>query len=85
VALSPLGAHGRPQRSLPDETRAPKLIMAGWLDDSAAAQADEVFRRSIGWTLLDSTPVSEQGTELLDSSWGKQVREQILGFLLDYP
>jgi alpha-beta hydrolase superfamily lysophospholipase len=84
VALSPrVGRHAR-NKPPPEETRAPKLIIVGSLDPRAAQDAEIVFRRSIGWTLLNSAPVPAQGTALFTSSWGRNVREQITAFLLDY-
>lgn len=80
VALSPR----RSGRDNPEQTRAPKLIFVGSLDDRAAAEADDVFRRSIGFATLNSTPVNVQGTELLRSAWGDDVRELIVMFLRDY-
>jgi pimeloyl-ACP methyl ester carboxylesterase len=80
VALSPR----RSGRDNPEQTRAPKLIFVGSLDDRAAAEADDVFRRSIGFATLNSTPVSVQGTDLLRSSWGDDLRELIVIFLRDY-
>jgi pimeloyl-ACP methyl ester carboxylesterase len=80
VALSPR----RSGRDDPEQTRAPKLIFVGSLDDRAAAEADDVFRRSIGFATLNSTPVNVQGTELLRSSWDDDVRELIVLFLRDY-
>lgn len=83
VALSPSPtAIGSPS-SLP-ETRAPKLIVVGSLDDRAARNADVVFRRSIGWVVVTSPPVRVQGTDLLASVWGDDVRQSIVGFLRDY-
>src|SRR5207247_4300756 len=70
VVLSPQPAGG-------SWTRAPKLIIVGSLDDRAAEQADAVFDRSIGWTVMNSHPVAAQGTDLLGSAWGDHVREQI--------
>lgn len=80
VALSPRAS----RRAGLEQTRAPKLIFVGSLDDRAAARADEFFRRSIGFATLNSTPVDAQGTDLLGSSWGAEVRELIVLFLQDY-
>lgn len=80
VALSPRLSRSHSVR----QTRAPKLIFVGSLDDLAAAQADAFFRRSIGFATLNSTPVAVQGTALLRSSWGAEVRELIGLFLRDY-
>jgi pimeloyl-ACP methyl ester carboxylesterase len=66
------------------ETLAPKLIIVGSGDPVAAAEADHVFRRSIGWSLLQSLPTELQGTALLGSSWAEQVAESTLAFLRDY-
>jgi pimeloyl-ACP methyl ester carboxylesterase len=66
------------------ETLAPKLIIVGSQDPVAAAEADHVFRRSTGWSLLQSLPTELQGTALLGSSWAEQVAESTLAFLRDY-
>jgi hypothetical protein len=66
------------------ETRAPKLIIVGSLDDRAEREADALFARSIGWVVLNSHPVAAQGTDLLRSAWRSDIREQILAFLHDY-
>jgi pimeloyl-ACP methyl ester carboxylesterase len=84
VALSPRPSRASRSRSVAPETRAPKLIIVGSLDDRAERLADAVFERSIGWVVLNSQPVWAQGTDLLASSWGDHVREQILDFLQDY-
>ncbi len=84
VALSPRVGRNARKKPPPVETRAPKLIIVGWLDSRAAEDAETVFHRSIGWTVLNSAPVAAQGTALLASSWGGNVREQITAFLLDY-
>jgi alpha-beta hydrolase superfamily lysophospholipase len=80
-----------PRRELPGiradalrEARAPKLLVVGGLDPAAAAEAEEVHRRSIGWAVLQSPPVEAQGTGLLASEWGEQVAEHTLLFLRDY-
>jgi pimeloyl-ACP methyl ester carboxylesterase len=66
------------------ESNAPKLIVVGGHDPDAAAAAAEIHRRSIGWGVLESPPVEEQGADLLDSEWGWHVAEHTLGFLRDY-
>jgi pimeloyl-ACP methyl ester carboxylesterase len=81
VALSPTSI-GSPSRL--SETTAPKLIVVGSLDDQAARDADVVFRRSVGWVVVTSPPVHVQGTDLLASVWGDDIRQSILGFLRDY-
>jgi pimeloyl-ACP methyl ester carboxylesterase len=84
IALSPRPARGPAIGPIPPETRAPKLIIVGALDERAGKAADAVFRRSVGWVVLNSPPVVVQGTALLQSSWGDHVREQIFAFLEDY-
>jgi pimeloyl-ACP methyl ester carboxylesterase len=66
------------------ETTAPKLVVVGGHEPDAAAQASEVYRGSIGWGLLESPPVEEQGVDLLSSEWGEHVVEHTLAFLRDY-
>jgi pimeloyl-ACP methyl ester carboxylesterase len=85
VALSPrAGLDGLGPEAI-RETLAPKLIIVGSEDAAAAAEADRVFRRSIGWSLLQSLPTEIQGTALLESAWALQVAENALAFLRDYP
>jgi alpha-beta hydrolase superfamily lysophospholipase len=67
------------------KTSAPRLILVGKGDPRAAGEADDVFRRSIGWAVVAAVPVEVQGTCLLASSWGTHVREHIAAFLRDYP
>lgn len=77
-----------PRCKLPEATlrqsKAPKLVIVGSLDREAAREAEVVYRRSIGWRLLESPPVEEQGTDLLTSAWGEHVREHLLAFLGRY-
>ena len=84
VALSPRAVLGSLPRDVIRDTRAPKLIMMGALDSLSAEQADDVYRRSIGWSVLESVPVRDQGTGLLASAWGGHAREHIAAFLRDY-
>jgi dienelactone hydrolase len=84
VALSPrAGLDGLDPEAL-RETLAPKLIIVGSEDAAAAAEADELFRRSIGWSLIQSLPTEIQGTALLESAWAEQVAESTLAFFRDY-
>jgi pimeloyl-ACP methyl ester carboxylesterase len=84
VALSPrAGLEGLGPEAI-RETLAPKLIVVGSQDAVAAAEAGDVFRRTIGWGLLQSLPTEIQGTALLESAWGEQVAENALAFLRDY-
>lgn len=84
VALSPRAELAGVASDAIRKTRAPKLLIVGGHDAAAAEQASEVYRRSIGWGLLESPPVAAQGTELLASDWGENVVEHVLLFLRDY-
>lgn len=84
VALSPRAALDGLDPEAIRKTTAPKLIIAGSEDPGAAAEAGDVFRRSIGWGLLQSLPTEIQGTALLESDWAGQVVENALAFLRDY-
>jgi pimeloyl-ACP methyl ester carboxylesterase len=66
------------------ESNAPKLIVVGGHKPDAAAAAAAVYRSAIGWGVLESPPVEEQGADLLASEWGDQVAEHTLSFLRDY-
>jgi pimeloyl-ACP methyl ester carboxylesterase len=84
VALSPRAAlDGVPPDAI-RETRAPKLFVVGGADQAALAHTVDVYRRAIGWGLVEQPPVAEQGTDLLASEWSEQVAEKIVGFLRDY-
>jgi hypothetical protein len=84
VALSPRAAlDGVPPDAI-RESRAPKLFVVGGDDEAALAHTVDVYRRVIGWGLVEQPPVAEQGTHLLTSAWGEQVAEKIVGFLRDY-
>lgn len=84
VALSPRARLNDLPADAVREARAPKLIIVGAADRRTAAEARELYQRSIGWALFESPPVEEQGAQLLASRWGNQVREHLLGFLADY-
>ena len=84
VALSPRAELDGLAPEALRETLAPKLIFVGSHNPAAAAEADHVFRRSIGWSLLQSLPTELQGTALLASPWAEQVAETTLAFLRDY-
>jgi pimeloyl-ACP methyl ester carboxylesterase len=84
VALSPRAElEGVPPEAL-RETSAPKLILAGGRDPERAEEAAELYRRAIGWGVLQTPPVAEQGTYLLESAWAEHVVEATVGFLRDY-
>lgn len=61
----------------------PKLIVVGSQTLHERVSAERLFQMCSGHTLLSSFPVPEQGTDLLLSEWGEQVREQIILFLRD--
>lgn len=84
VALSPRAELSGVPRDAIREATAPKLFVVGGLDPVAAEQASDIYRRSIGWGLLESPPVEAQGTDLLASEWGEHVAEHTLAFLRDY-
>jgi pimeloyl-ACP methyl ester carboxylesterase len=66
------------------ESNAPKLIVVGGHGTGAPEAAAELYRRTIGWGLLESPPVEEQGTDLIASAWGEHVVEHMAAFLRDY-
>jgi pimeloyl-ACP methyl ester carboxylesterase len=84
VALSPRAGLPGVEPEAIRETRAPKLIVVGGEDAAAKREAADVYRRSIGWGLLQSLPTEIQGTRLLQSEWAEQVAENTLTFLRDY-
>jgi dienelactone hydrolase len=84
VALSPRSElEGVPPEAL-RETNAPKLILAGSRDPARAEEAAELYRSAIGWGVLQTPPVAEQGTYLLESEYAEHVVEATVGFLRDY-
>ena len=84
VALSPRAALDGIDPEAIRESSAPKLFVVGGRDRSALAHTVDVYRRAIGWGVVEQPPVREQGTDLLASAWAEQVREKILAFLRDY-
>lgn len=84
VGLSPVADPVAAPDDVLRRVRAPKLLFAGSGDRRAAAEAGAVYRRSSGWSVLETPPVTEQGTDLLRSAWGDHVREHTLAFLRDY-
>lgn len=66
------------------ESNAPKLIVVGGHGAGASEAAAELYRRTIGWGLLESPPVEEQGTDLIACAWGEHVLEHMVAFLRDY-
>jgi hypothetical protein len=84
VALSPLAElPGVPAEAL-RESAVPKLIIAGSEDGTRAEEAADVYGRAIGWGVLQTAPVAEQGTYLLESEWAEHVTENTIAFLRDY-
>jgi pimeloyl-ACP methyl ester carboxylesterase len=84
VALSPRAElDGVPPEAL-RETSAPKLVLAGGRDAARSEEAAELYRRVVGWGVLQTPPVTEQGTYLLASEWAEHVVEVTIGFLRDY-
>ena len=49
-----------------------------------AREAEDLYARTIGWTVLQTPPVAAQGTALLESAWAEQVLDNTIGFLRDY-
>jgi dienelactone hydrolase len=84
VALSPRAELDGVSREAIRETEAPKLIIVGGEDAVAAEEAADIFRRAVGWGLLQTLPTETQGTALLASNWAEQVVESTLAFLRDY-
>lgn len=84
VGLSPRARIDGVPADLLREARAPKLFVVGSLDPAAVAEAEDILKRSIGWSVLASPPVADQGTDLLSSEWAEQIVEHMLGFLRDY-
>jgi alpha-beta hydrolase superfamily lysophospholipase len=81
VLLSPAE---EPAGTAPDAVRrcrAAKLLVAGARDPDAVAAARRLSRRTIGWSMLETPPVAEQGTALFRSAWGDHVREHVALFL----
>ena len=82
VLLSPqVEAHGYDVARGADQ---PKLLLVGAVDNEGLSEAQHLFRRCRGWTVLSALPVAEQGTALLRSSWQTQAWEQVRLFLRDY-
>ena len=84
VLLSPRAALAGVEQEAVRESNAPKLIVVGGHASGPPEEAAELYRRTIGWGLLQSPPVAEQGTDLLASVWGEHVLEHIVAFVRDY-
>ena len=66
-------------------SRAPKFLLVGALDEQAMANAQTVYRKLIGWRVLESRALTEQGTDLLVARGNEHVFEKTIAFLRDYP
>ena len=69
----------RPPRS----PLVPKLFVAGSMAGSDLADARRLATACGGWAVVTAYPVTERGTRLLDSRWGRQLIEEIVAFLRD--
>ena len=49
------------------------------------ANAQTVYRKLIGWRVLESRALTEQGTDLLVARGNEHVFEKTIAFLRDYP
>ena len=80
VALSP----GPLGDLSPDQLRGggiPKLLVVGSLGASAVEAAEQIRSRAIGWLVVMRLPTADQGTTLLNGSWGLHIEEQMVAFL----
>lgn len=65
-------------------TRAPKLIIVGAADESAMAQAQAVYRGTLGWRVLETRAITAHGTDQLTAPGHDHVVERTVAFLGDY-
>jgi pimeloyl-ACP methyl ester carboxylesterase len=80
VAVSP-----RPAPDwLREESRSPCLIFVGGADADSANAADRYFRGRLGYSVISSFGVPDNGAALLRSSWASHLQEQTVAFLRDY-
>ena len=69
----------RPPRS----PRVPKLLLAGAMAGNDLHDSRRLATVCGGWAVVTSYPVTERGTQLLASPWGRHLIEEIGGFLRD--
>ena len=65
-------------------SRAPKLFTVGARDAAAMKAAQTLYRKMIGWRVLESRARDEQGTALLTAPGSEHVFEKTVGFLGGY-
>jgi pimeloyl-ACP methyl ester carboxylesterase len=68
-----------PGRSPGDPGITPRFIVAADHDQQQVRTA-EALGEAPGWSLVAKVPVAENGAELVDGSWGTNVRAYINGF-----
>lgn len=64
--------------------RAPKFFTVGARDREAMTAAQAVYRKTLGWRVLESRALDEQGTALLSAPGHEHIFEKTVGFLRDY-
>ena len=64
--------------------RAAKFFTVGSRDEQAMRAAQTLYRKTLGWRMLESRALEEQGTELLSAPGSELVYEKTIGFLRDY-
>lgn len=84
VALSPRARIDGIDDEAIRTSRAPKLFVAGSLDRTARAEAEDAHLRTIGWTVLATPPTAVQGSDLLTCDWAPTIVDNALAFLNDY-
>ncbi|MGI9658210.1 MAG: alpha/beta hydrolase [Gaiellaceae bacterium] len=65
-------------------SRAPKFITVGSSDEQAMSAAQQLYRKTLGWRMLESRALTEQGTGLLSAPGSELVLEKTVAFLGDY-
>ena len=84
VCLSPLPElEGIDPRRL-RVSRAPKLLSVGATDPEAMAAAQTVYKKVIGWRVLESRAISEQGSALLHAPGKEHIFAKTVTFFRDY-
>tara|TARA_B100000686_G_C16406806_1_gene770132 strand:- start:131 stop:739 length:609 start_codon:yes stop_codon:yes gene_type:complete len=65
-------------------SRAPKLFTVGASNIEAMRAAQALYRKMLGWRMLESRAVEEQGTDLLNGPGSEHIFEKTVGFLKSY-
>jgi pimeloyl-ACP methyl ester carboxylesterase len=69
-----------PAAAANDPGPTPRFVVAAAGDPEQVAAA-EALQAAPGWSLVANVPIAESGAELVDGSWGSNVRAYVNGFV----